>query len=295
MNAPHAVAPAVTLVRRPTTAQRAGAHGIPGHAGRVVGALGPRADVHGACDEVGAMVLADVADAEMQEVRAVLRLVFGIDGPVLDLAAGLGRLTIPLLALRKEVTALELSGDVIARFVHRLQQAPAGLRERCTTVQADMADFRIDRDFAAVVLGGASVSLLDEVGRMGLYRSVRRHLTANGRFLVSTVDHGAAALPPEVGGEVCAPSGRAYRVYEYWEPGAPTWTLTALSKDSGHGPVTVCTTTQRVLGAAQLQVELERAGFAVVSRTQVTEPGQRHPVVLIEAAVPDAVTGPALY
>ncbi|GAA1624394.1 daptide-type RiPP biosynthesis methyltransferase [Georgenia ruanii] len=298
MNAPQAAALATSRLRGAMTAPRAttaATRGIPGHAGQLVASLGLRVELHPACDPVGSAMLADVADAEMQEVRAVLRLVLGVDGPVLDLAAGVGRLTVPLLALRKQVTALELSGDVIARLVHRLQQAPAALRARCSTVQADMADFRIDRAFAAVVLGGASVSLLDGADRMGLYRSVRRHLMPGGRFLVSTVDHGAAVLPPEVGGEVQAPSGRSYRVYEYWERGAPTWTLTALSKDSGHGPVTVCTTTQRVLGAAQLQVELERAGFSVISRTQVTEPGQRHPVVLIEAALPDAVTGPALY
>jgi SAM-dependent methyltransferase len=269
-------------------------HGIPGRAGRLVAALGARAQVHGACDETGAAVLADIADSDVNEVRAVLRLVFGLDGPVLDLAAGLGRMTVPLLALRREVTALELSGDVLDRLVRRLQQAPAALRQRCTTVQADMADFAIDRSYAAIVLGGASVSLLDEVARMGLYRSVRRHLAPGGRFLLSTVDHDAAtALPPELGTEVVTPSGHAYRVYEYWQADASTWTFTALPKDSGHGPVTVCTTTQRVLGAAQLQVELERAGMVVVSRTQITEPGRRHPVVLIEAALPDAVTGPA--
>ncbi|MFD1506154.1 daptide-type RiPP biosynthesis methyltransferase [Georgenia yuyongxinii] len=291
------MAPHATMHRAHLTAPRpsvTATHGIPGRAGRLVAQLGDRARVHGACDETGAAVLADIADSDVNEVRAVLRLVFGLDGPVLDLAAGLGRMTVPLLALRREVTALELSGDVLDRLVRRLQQAPAPLRQRCTTVQADMADFAIDRSYAAVVLGGASVSLLDGVGRMGLYRSVRRHLAPGGRFLLSTVDHGAStALPPELGTEVVTPSGHAYRVYEYWQADAPTWTFTALRKDYGHGPVTVCTTTQRVLGAAQLQVELERAGMVVVSRTQITEPGRRHPVVLIEAALPDAVTGPA--
>ena len=282
-----------TMVRRdaahvrtaPTRPTRT-AHGIPGRAGQLVAALGDRADVHGACDEVGSGILADLSDHEMQEIRAVLRVVFGLDGPVLDLAAGLGRLTIPLLALRREVTALDLSGEMLERLERRLHQAPEALRLRCSTVQTDMSDFSLGRQFAAIVLGGSSIALLDEVSRAGLYRSVRRHLTPDGRFLVSTIDHGAALLPPEVGTELRAPSGRNYRVYDYWEPGAPTWTLTALPADSSRGPVTVCTTTQRVLSGDQLQIELERAGLQVLSRTVVSEGRTRQPVVLIEASLP---------
>ncbi|MFH5821617.1 daptide-type RiPP biosynthesis methyltransferase [Georgenia sp. AZ-5] len=260
-------------------------HGIPGRAGRTVAALGARAEVHGICDEAGSALYADLVDSDMQEIRAVLRAVLQVDGPVLDLAAGVGRLTVPLLALRREVTALDVSRDALRGLAGRLLKAPAPLRERCAMVQADMAGFALGRLFGAVVLAGCSVALLDETGRVGLYGSVRDHLAPGGRFLVSTVDHGALPLPPEVGTEVHAPSGRTYRMYEYWEPDAPTWTLTALPKDRRRGQVTVCTTTQRVLCPGQLEAELERAGFVVAARTQVTEHGYRQPLVLLDARV----------
>ncbi|WP_127130038.1 daptide-type RiPP biosynthesis methyltransferase [Georgenia sp. SYP-B2076] len=266
---------------RPTTT-----HGIPGRAGHLVAALGDRADVHGPCDEVGADIHADLSDNEMHEIRAVLRTVLALEGPVLDLAAGLGRLTVPLLALRREVTALDISGEMLDRLVTRLHRAPEALLRRCSTVQADMSDFSLGREFAAIVLGGSSVALLDGAGRAGLYRSVCRHLAPGGRFLVSTIDHGAGLLPPEVGTELVTPSGRSYRAYDYWEPGAPTWTLTALPKDTGRGRVPVFTTTQRVLGGTQLQIELERAGLEVVSRTVVSQGRSRQPIVLIEASLP---------
>ncbi|MBN3585550.1 class I SAM-dependent methyltransferase, partial [Algoriphagus aestuarii] len=101
-------------------------------------------------------------------------------------------------ALGREVTALDLSADMLALLRQQLDRAPAHLRERCTVVQADMADFRLPRRYAVIVLGTTSISLLDRAGRAGLYRCVAEHLADGGRFFLTTLDRGADSPEEEV-------------------------------------------------------------------------------------------------
>ncbi|MFY4722021.1 daptide-type RiPP biosynthesis methyltransferase [Streptomyces sp. LaBMicrA B280] len=259
---------------------------IPGRAGALLAELGDRAVCRDLYDEVGAPVYHDLAGQDTHEVRELLTLVRTVPGPVLDLAAGSGRLTMPLLASGRDVTALELSGSMLKLLSARLAEAPEALRNRCTPVRADMSDFALGREFGVIVLGTTSVSLLDAPGRKGLYRSVRAHLAPGGRFLLSTVDLTAdEQAPTETEVEFTADSGRSHRVFEYWTPGAEARTVTVFPAVTGAGQVDVCTTTIRVLSAGQLEEELRRSGFAVCSRRLLPDVGARHHSVLIEAEV----------
>lgn len=259
---------------------------IPGRAGALLAELGDRAVCCDLYDEVGAPVYHDLAGQDTHEVRELLTLVRTVPGPVLDLAAGSGRLTMPLLASGRDVTALELSGSMLKLLNARLAEAPKALRNRCTTVRADMSDFALGREFGVIVLGTTSVSLLDAPGRKGLYHSVRAHLAPGGRFLLSTVDLTAGDdAPAETEVEFTAGSGRSYRMLEYWTPGAEARTVTVFPAVIGEGQVDVCTTSIRVLSADQLEEELRQSGFAVCSRRLLPVVGARHHGVLIEAEV----------
>ncbi|MEV7545217.1 MULTISPECIES: daptide-type RiPP biosynthesis methyltransferase [unclassified Streptomyces] len=260
---------------------------VPGRAGELLASLGGRGVLCDLYDAVGAPVYHDLAGTGTHEVRELLALVRRTPGPVLDLAAGSGRLTLPLLALGREVTALELSPHMLDLLDQRLAAAPPALRERCEPVRADMSRFSLGRTYGVIVLGTTTISLLDAEGRAGLYRAVREHLAPGGRFLLSTVDMSAAGSgPAEVDMEIVTDSGRAYRLFEHWTPDSGCRTVTLFPAVIGdEGPVEVCTTTIGVLPEELLEAELAAAGFAVRSRHPLPSVGERHHDVLLETEV----------
>ncbi|MFG2027677.1 daptide-type RiPP biosynthesis methyltransferase [Streptomyces sp. NPDC048825] len=255
---------------------------LTGRAAGAVAELGERAVLCDLYDEAGAPIYHDIAGTTPHEVRELLAALRRLPGPVLDLAAGSGRLTFPFLGLGREVTALELSGDMIGLLRERLAAAPPSLRERCTPVQADMSDFALGHRFGAVVLGTTSISLLPPDARPGLYHCVREHLAPGGRFLLTTVEVDPASDGTDES-EILAEghSGRTYRMIEQWTAGASTRAVTMIpAEPPAEGSVTVATTTIGVLPAPQLIAELEQAGYAVRSLTPVPGGGRHHDVLL---------------
>ncbi|MBW1596583.1 daptide-type RiPP biosynthesis methyltransferase [Streptomyces sp. JJ38] len=265
---------------------------VPGAAGEELAALGERARVCGVYDETGAPLYDDLSRRDSFEVRELLGLVRRTRGPVLELAAGTGRLTFPLLAAGREVTALELAPAMLERLVARLAEAPERMRRNCRPVPGDMSDFALGHRFAAVVLGTTSVSLLDAAGRAGLYRCVREHLAPGGTFALSTVEVADAGEDPtEVRQPLTGASGREYVLHELWEPGRGVRTVTLRPADvSGTGPVPVCVSRVTVLPVAALTAELTAAGFTVRGAQTLSAAGSRHHDVLLEATAATETT-----
>ncbi|WP_037678349.1 daptide-type RiPP biosynthesis methyltransferase [Streptomyces griseus] len=265
-----------------TTTQAAAA---PGLAGRILAGYGDRVSVHDLYDEAGASVYHDLAAIDTTEIRELLRSVRAVPGPVLELAAGSGRLTLPLLALGREVTALELKESMVTLLQERLTEAPAGIGGRCTVVRGDMSAFELGSTFAVVVLGTTSISLLDAEGRAGLYAAVRTHLRPGGRFLFSTVDV-TGADEDDLDLEAVGASGRRYRMIEHWRAGQEVRKVTILPAEREtpqDGPVLALTTSIRVLPPDDLARELASAGLRVVARHPLPAASPRHTGVLLEA------------
>ncbi len=256
----------------------------PGQAGLRVRELGERARLCGIYDRDGAPVYHDLSVGDAHEVQEIVRIVRANPGPVLDLAAGSGRLTLPLLALGREVTALDLSPDMLDLLVNRLEEVPGRMRRRCTVVQGDMSDFRLEGQFSHVVLGTASISLLNAIARSSLYRAVQAHLAPGGQFLLSILERGDGPNGPEESVmPVVGASGTRYDLHEHWPSQAPFRTVTIFSDDSVPGPVAVCTGQVGAISAALAVQELSEAGFEVADRCELTERGNRHLVTLIRA------------
>ncbi|MFE2927184.1 daptide-type RiPP biosynthesis methyltransferase [Streptomyces goshikiensis] len=252
-------------------------------AARRIAELGDRARVCGLYDALGAPLYHDLATYDDPETRALLTAVRATPGPVLDLAAGSGRFTLPLLATGREVTALDLSADMLALLGTQLDRAPASMRGRCTVVQDDMSRFALGRTFPHILLGTTSLSLLDQDGRMGLYRSVLAHLSEGGRFLLTVLERGDSDDPDETAAEVTGAGGTVYELYEHWPAGADSRTVTllpaALPQDDS--PVTVCTDRVAVLDLPRLEEELAVSGLSITSRRLLSPPGERHRVTLL--------------
>nr|AGS49973.1 methyltransferase [uncultured bacterium esnapd26] len=234
--------------------------------------------------DVGADLMQDADGAsEAREMAARMR---PASGPVLELAAGTGRLTFPFLTLGFEVTALELSRAMVATLRRQLEDAPADLRDRCTVVQGDMSAFVLDKRFGAVVISYGSINLLDDADRPGLYASVREHLEPGGQFMISMANTGRSqALERDQ--ELSGRSGRRYVLHVRRSPAEQIQEITIYPADDTSDPFVVCTSRLRLLEPIQVVRELEQAGFDVKEPTTFRSAGGRgsHDAVLLEASL----------
>jgi len=256
---------------------------LPGKAGPFLAGLAAQPVLHDLYDAVGAPIYHDLAVGDTSEIRELLSIVRRIPGPVLELAAGSGRLTVPLLALGRNVTALELSGDMLDLLRQQLAHLPTQRSARCTLVHADMSNFALGTEFPVIVLGTTSISLLDADGRAGLFRTVRAHLRPGGRFVLSNVNIPTAdAAGSDQEYQVAGISGRRYRIFEHWPAGSLRRIVTIIAEDDGTALPTVCTTSIGVLPLDLLEHELSTAGLTVRSRTPLPSNGLHYDDVLLE-------------
>ncbi|MDF3290305.1 class I SAM-dependent methyltransferase [Streptomyces silvisoli] len=97
---------------------------------------------------------------------------------VLELAAGTGRLSVPMAVRGLDVVALDISPSMLARA-----RAKVTTPQRARFLTGDMRDFDLDRQFDLVLLACSSVChLLSDDDAKRCFDSVRRHLQAGGTF-----------------------------------------------------------------------------------------------------------------
>ncbi|HEY0345094.1 MAG TPA: class I SAM-dependent methyltransferase [Solirubrobacteraceae bacterium] len=106
-------------------------------------------------------------------------------GPILDVGAGTGRVTLDLAARGHEVVALDIDAELLAELQRR-----AGARGLAVeTVVADAGDFALPgRSFGLILAPMQTVQLLGPAGRAGFLRSARAHLTAGGLVACALAD-----------------------------------------------------------------------------------------------------------
>jgi methylation protein MtfA len=249
-------------------------------------------------DERGGRVYDDSTHVHPSEIRALRRAVRRHAGPVLELAAGSGRLTVPLLAMERDVTALELNDSMIALLHENVAGLPDRVRERLTVHRGDMTDFELGTSFGLVVLGAASISILDAAGRARLFGTVRRHLLPGGALLFSVVVpvHEEATendtdTDTDVVMEVTGRTGRRYRVHEHRRAGADerlvgVYPVTADGDLPADAEVPVCVGTHRVLTLDPVLAEVSDAGFVVHDEHRLAYPDQGLTEIFLEVGDP---------
>ncbi|HLU73723.1 MAG TPA: class I SAM-dependent methyltransferase [Nonomuraea sp.] len=99
-------------------------------------------------------------------------------GSVLDLGAGVGRVTHPLVERGYEVVAVDESAEMLAEV------------RGAETVRSRIQDLRLGRRFDGVLLASHLVHTADEAGRQGLLEACARHVADDGAVLIQW-------LPPE--------------------------------------------------------------------------------------------------
>lgn len=120
------------------------------------------------------------------------------EGPVLELAAGSGRLAVPLALAGHSVVALDNDPAMLARTA-ALWAARRGRRpaDRLRTVVADLTTIRLDERFGLVFIGLNSLLLMaDEDAQAAAFRTIAAHLAPDGLAVIDVLlpDAGDLAL-----------------------------------------------------------------------------------------------------
>lgn len=104
-------------------------------------------------------------------------------GPVLELGAGTGRVTLPVAAAGIAIHALDSDARMLARLRSKLASTPSDVQGRVTLVEGDMRSFDLAERFALVICPfRAFLHNATEADRVACLTRVRNHLQPSGRF-----------------------------------------------------------------------------------------------------------------
>ncbi|CAN5795098.1 class I SAM-dependent methyltransferase [soil metagenome] len=229
--------------------------------------------------------LARYYDLDMQDVADDIEMYQGLaqesGGPVLELAAGSGRVAIPLALAGHRIVALDNDDAMLerARIAWRHARDRHGAPdERLRFVDADLTSFRSDERFGLVILAQNVLLLMpDEAARLAALRTMSIHLRPGGLAVVDVSLPDADEMAswdgrlqlewlrrdPESGDQV------AKLISARLEPDASSVTLTQLfdATPPGGGAVrrSARVDTLNVIDRSELRSLAKRAGLGDVS------------------------------
>jgi SAM-dependent methyltransferase len=118
-------------------------------------------------------------------------------GPLLELACGTGRLTIPLAEAAFEIVGLDRSAPMLDVARSKAGRLEPSVRERVRFVEADMTEFELPERFGLVfaVFRGFML-LLDIDSQRAALGAARRHLRPGGRLVLDLFDPRLDLLVP---------------------------------------------------------------------------------------------------
>jgi SAM-dependent methyltransferase len=141
-------------------------------------------------DPATAEALARLYDLDLQDDPGDLDLYLALadraDGPVLELAAGTGRLAVPLATAGHRVTAIDIDPAMLARARDRATRA-AVLEDRLDLVEADLLELELADagGYGLVFVALNSIMLLaTREGQRAAFRTMAGHLRPGGIAVV---------------------------------------------------------------------------------------------------------------
>jgi SAM-dependent methyltransferase len=121
--------------------------------------------------------------AYAEDLPVWLALAREAGGPVLDVGAGTGRVTLALAAAGVPVTAVDVEPALLEALAHRARGLPV------ETVVADARELALERRFALVAVPMQTLQLLGgAAGRAAFLRGAYAHLEPGGRVAAALAD-----------------------------------------------------------------------------------------------------------
>lgn len=130
----------------------------------------------------GAVIWHDVEHGSYDADLALWRqLADATGGPILDLGAGTGRVSVDLAAQGRDVMALDNDPELLAELSER--------EPSVSTVHADARAFNLDARFPLIIAPMSLVQILGgHEGRVAMLRGVHAHLSPDGLFAAAIAD-----------------------------------------------------------------------------------------------------------
>ncbi|MEE9378515.1 MAG: class I SAM-dependent methyltransferase [Candidatus Lokiarchaeia archaeon] len=127
--------------------------------------------------------------------------------PVLELACGTGRISIPIAEQGMLVTGLDFSDIMLDHAIRKSKENNVSIE----WVKGDMTNFNLKKKFSTIIMTGAAMNwILDNKSIENCLICVRKHLRKNGRFIFDVFNPNLDILQRD-GSEI-------YPMYEYPNP-----------------------------------------------------------------------------
>ena len=128
----------------------------------------------------------DQRDLVTADVPFYLEYASGFGGGILELGCGTGRIAIPLAEAGHDITALDLSEDMLAVLSAKLTNVAAGTKKKLALVQGKMADFSLWRTFDMIIAPFRAFQVLTRAEDInGCLACMREHLNDGGIVIIN--------------------------------------------------------------------------------------------------------------
>lgn len=118
------------------------------------------------------------------------QLAAGVDGPILELCCGTGRIAVPLARAGHDVTAVDISAAMLARFRQHLARESSDTAGRITLIQQDITALDLpSSDYPLAIIPFNSLLLITDF--QSQCRALERaalHLRPRGRVAIDIVN-----------------------------------------------------------------------------------------------------------
>ncbi|MFW9834999.1 MAG: class I SAM-dependent methyltransferase [Candidatus Thorarchaeota archaeon] len=122
--------------------------------------------------------------ADNSDIPFFLDYAIKVGAPILDLAAGTGRVSFALAQEGFEVVALERSKSMLAVARKKQQVASKEVAKRVQLVEGTMKDFSLGETFPLILVPNSFGHLLTRDDQLSMLRCVKKHLSADGLFIL---------------------------------------------------------------------------------------------------------------
>ena len=126
-------------------------------------------------------------------------------GEALEVGCGTGRILIPVAEAGCSATGIDVTPQMLAVCREKVAKLPEAVQQRITLVEADMRDFDLGRRFKLITCPyRAFLHNLTVDDQLATLACVRRHLAADGRFVMNYFDPRLSLLADRLGEENAA-------------------------------------------------------------------------------------------